>query len=75
MGLYDNANKDHYGNTKWKGSTETQRSGVKELLDTKLDPPRILSTFPFCKILKRSRSMTHKSLQKFNQATKKSDLP
>lgn len=47
MGLYDNADKDHYGNTKWKASTETQRSGVRELLDTKLDPPRMLSTFTF----------------------------
>lgn len=35
--------KEYFGNTKWRLSTETQRSGVKELLDTKLDPPRMLS--------------------------------
>lgn len=44
---HDNADKDYYGNTKWKLSTETQRSGVRELLDTLLDLPRMLSPLLF----------------------------
>lgn len=40
--------------TKTIMATETQSSGVRELLVTKLDPPRIFSAFPFLSVKSRN---------------------
>ena len=44
---YNNTDKDYYVNTRWKVRTETQRSGVREVLETESSLPRMLSTLTF----------------------------